>query len=158
MTVGKFVTLRITEMFLILGPLFFVGASGCAIRNAFIVHGDLSTSGTITDVMPTTVGSEPFYQTTFSFKAEDGQTYKVTPNLNERPAPYKIGDTVPVVYDKTNPDNASISSEKEMWDLPIHFGLAGTFVFAIGLFLWKRNQSAYASFLGVSKRTSYEKV
>jgi len=154
MTVGKFISLRIMEMFLILGPLFFFGASGCAIRNAIIVHGDVSTLATVTDVMPTTLGGEPFYQTTFTFKAEDGQTYRVTPNLDERPAPYKIGDVVPVVYDKTTPDNASISSEKEMWDFPIHFGIVGVCVFFAGLFLWKRNRSDYASFLGVNKSAS----
>jgi len=150
MTVRQFSTLRAMEGMLILGPLFLLGASAWAVRNAIILHRDVSVAGTVTDVFPTSPGSQPFYKTTFTFTATDGKSHTVTPSLNESPAPYKIGDSVSVVYNPADPNDASISSAKEMWRIPIHFGVAGMIALLLGLFLWKRNRSAYASDLNVT--------
>jgi len=158
MKIRNFITLRIMEAFLILGPCFLLAASGWAVRNAIVLHRGISALGTVTDVLPASDESDPFYRTTFSFNATDGRSYKVTPNLMERPAPYKIGDSIPVVYKAAAPYDASITSMKEMWGFPIGFGTAGAVVLMVGLRLWKKNRSAYARDLDVDKQTGYGRI
>ena len=158
MTIGKFITLRAMEGLLLLGPCFLLGATGCAVKNAIVLRHGVSTSGVVTNVRPTSDASEPFYRTTFTFKTVDGRSYSVSPELNERPAPYNIGDSIPVVYNRADPNDASISSMKEMWEFPIAFGAGGMVVFTIGLLLWKRTRSTYASDSNVYEQTRYERV
>ena len=126
---------------LFLGSLFLLLASGCAVRNAVLLHRSIPALGTITKVSSTSNDDEPFYKTTFIFHATDGKSYTITPELVERPAPYKVGDVVPVVYDAANPNGASISSYKEMWDFPVYFGSVGAVMLLVGLTLWRSKRS-----------------
>jgi hypothetical protein len=142
--IRRFISFFTMENLLILGTLFLIISSVWAFRNAVVLHRGLNTSGIITDVRPTSDDERPFYKTTFAFHVRDGQSYTVTQDFEERPASHKRGDNVAVVYNPTNPYDASLCSYNDMWYLPVCFGSVGAIMLAIGLTLWRRKLSKQA--------------
>ena len=156
MIIRKFISFFSMQNLLILGSLFVLVSSVWAIRNIVVLHRGFITSGIVTAVRPTSSDEQPFYETTFSFNAKDKKSYTVTPNFEERPAPYKIGDNVTVVYNATNPYDATLSSYKDMWHDPVYFGSLGAAMLLVGLMLLRRKRLRQASHFGASSHATQQ--
>jgi hypothetical protein len=65
----------------------------------------------------------------FRFKDGEGAEHTVASNFYRHPPAYHVGDTVKVIYEKANPEHASIDSFGHLWMVPLCAAAAG------GLFL-----------------------
>ena len=52
-----------------------------------------------------------------TFRTSDGQDRTAIGSVNRKPAPWKVGDTVDVVYDAKDPSHADLVSEVSSWQL-----------------------------------------
>ena len=52
-----------------------------------------------------------------TFTTPDGQERTAIGSVNRKPAPWKVGDTVDVVYDPKDPSHADLASEVSGWRL-----------------------------------------
>ncbi len=102
-------------------------------------------------VTATIIGSETrtdedgnvLYQPTFTFVV-DGRSYSVTPNSYVGRSPGDVGEQVPVLYDPSNPLNASIDAFVYIWQLPtVTFLLALIFGAAHFAMEWSRRRFRY---------------
>ncbi len=66
-----------------------------------------------------------------SFKAQDGQ--EISYPQNGMISGYKIGDEVSVLYDSSNPGNASINTISALWGFPILAFVMGIFFVIMSL-------------------------
>jgi hypothetical protein len=69
------------------------------------------------------------------FWTPSGQEIQFESQFGTLPASHKVGQTVPVLYEPANPQNAEISSAMTKWLVPLSFGLMGLIVLSIGSFL-----------------------
>lgn len=67
---------------------------------------------------------------------------------------YKIGDTVDLLYNKTNPSEAKINSFMELWLIPVILGGAFVLIFVVTLIIL----SALRKFSGGSKKLMEQKM
>jgi hypothetical protein len=81
------------------------------------------TTATVTDVEKFTGGKASFPSTNYRLIVTfdvDGKTYTLQSNALYAPLDHTwVGETMPVIYDPTNPDRALIDTFKERWLEPI---------------------------------------
>lgn len=75
----------------------------------------------------------------FRFQDAQGAEHTVASHFYRHPPAYRVGDSVAVIYERSNPEHASIESFANLWMLPLFVGGAGgLFVFVSGLLLLGR--------------------
>ncbi len=74
------------------------------------------------------------------FRASNAQTYKFQSEVGSQPPAYKIGQSVQVVYEPADPNQAEIDSFMAMWFMPgcmvlfaLVFSMLGLALFGIGV-------------------------
>jgi hypothetical protein len=75
------------------------------------------------------------YAPVFTFKAADGVTYTVSSDTGSSPAGFAVGETVRVLYQSSDPDEAKIDSFAQLWFMPMVFGFLGLVTITAGLLL-----------------------
>lgn len=81
-------------------------------------------------------GSKLMYAPVVSFKSKSGSYYRFESSGKSNPPSYSVGETVEVIYDPTNPYDASINGFFSLWFLSIMLGIFAVIFLCIGLFLW----------------------
>jgi hypothetical protein len=71
----------------------------------------------------------------FSFRTIDGKELINRSSVATSPCPYKIGQTVEVLYDSANPERANINSFIQAWAWEIGLGVIVGMWFAVGLLM-----------------------
>lgn len=74
----------------------------------------------------------------FEFKDSQGSVHRVTEPFGSRPAMFSKGESVRVLYDATNPEDAHIDALKVLWLAPGVASVAGVVLTLIGWFLRRR--------------------
>jgi hypothetical protein len=69
---------------------------------------------------------------TFSFTAEDGESYTVTSGVSTIPPEFAIGQKVKAFYEKYHPKSAKLDSFWQLWFLSFLFGILGIFFTGAG--------------------------
>jgi len=72
--------------------------------------------GTVTKMVESSGhNSGTVYCPVYSFKDSQGKQHEIYSSGGSYPPAYKVGDTVPVLYQSDKPDNAEIDSFDELW-------------------------------------------
>jgi hypothetical protein len=90
------------------------------------------------EVPPTDTGESPTYRPVVLFQVGPRPPIRFESIAHSNPSQYKIGDSVPVLYDPESPYDARIRSFTSLWLLPLILGGLGLIFTAIGagLLIW----------------------
>jgi len=95
--------------FFIIGMvLFYVAARQYQLTNKLISSGTKTTATVIDLLESTNDKGNTLYQPVFEFPANTGDKVRFISNVRSRPASYKMGDQVPVIYNTNNTDEVKI--------------------------------------------------
>jgi hypothetical protein len=157
--------------FLVPGVLMLFGAIWTGYRAwSFRESGDKSQGTVVSNRYSTDSDGGGTYHPEVEFATPDGQRHRFISKVGQSPAAFKVGEQVPVVYDRDTPESASIDTIGEQYFGPIMLSILGsvfTLVGAIPLYLrlrrdrlseWlKANGQAVQAFVsGVQLRTNFE--
>ena len=110
--------LKIGGWLSVLGAILFLTAAFILYRHTqSFVHSASRPQGTVTKL----VLSGKFYFPVYTFKDARGVKHSVQSLSGSKPAAYKIGDLVGVLYQPDAPDNAEIDQFFDVWIWPIAF-------------------------------------
>ena len=130
--------------------LFLVGI-GFGVYTRIFIAQSIATTGKVIRLEPQADPENHTvnYAPVFSFVAEDGKSYTVHAAVASNPPEFEEGQSVNVLYIRSNPMHASIASGVQLWFLPLVFCILGAVFAPIGyLFLRhmrKRRNSALQS-------------
>jgi hypothetical protein len=71
------------------------------------------------------------YYPQFTFSTPAGSSFTIVARNGSKPAEFKRGQKVRVLYERTNPYNAKIDTFLQLWLLPLIFGSIGIFFLAV---------------------------
>lgn len=113
-------------MCLLLAAIFAVSA-------ARFVSRSVAAAGTVTGVSQNASADDgkTYYYPEFSFVAQDGKTYTAASNTGSTSPAYTVGQSVRILYDKTNPNSARIDSFGQIWGGSLLFALCGVVFLSI---------------------------
>lgn len=140
---------------IILGICFFVGTYFTIkrklkfITNAEIVNGKVvelvqSSSSSLSSSSSSSSNSfsqgasnnKLMYAPVVSFKSKSGNQYRFESSQASNPPSYSVGETVEVIYNPSNPCNASINDFFSRWFLSLLLGFFTVISFVVGVCLW----------------------
>jgi hypothetical protein len=107
-----------------------------------------STTGTVIEMeeSSTNEGGCCVYSPVIEFQA-NGQTYTFDGGNASDPPIYRVGETVPVIYDPNDPNTAQINKWSERWLFPIIIIPAMIFAALLTTFFlvraWRRNETVF---------------
>jgi hypothetical protein len=119
------------RIFLFVGPCFLVIALGFALHTSMFLHQSVSATGTVVRLAPQRANNQVNFAPVFSFLAA-GTSYTVTADVASNPPAFRVGQSVPVLYQTTAPSHAKIASFGQLWLLAVIFGFVGAFMSAFG--------------------------
>lgn len=73
------------------------------------------------------------YSAVYRFRTITGQEVEVRDNLSSNPPQFKVGQTIDVLYDSENPQNARIKKWFNLYFLPMLLGFLGILFGCIGI-------------------------
>jgi hypothetical protein len=138
--------LTITKyLFTILGLIGLIVAGIILTHTRTFLESAIKTQGTVVDLVIVKSDHQNFsggvqirssthpYAPVVEFITTDGRRYSFTSSIRTYPPAYDVGEKVSVLYDETNPNDASINSFFPLWASTIIFGSLGTLFSAIGI-------------------------
>lgn len=95
------------------------------------------TTGTVSGMKSkSTKNNDIIYAPVVTFNDENNNTHTFTARHYNKPAKYPIGASVPVVYDKNNPDKAGIDDFQSKFFTPLFFIILGLFFLIMSIYLY----------------------
>jgi Protein of unknown function (DUF3592) len=120
--------------FCIVGSLGLLVAIGSWIYLLHFAHAAIHTTATVVEMREQTDNDgNIFYAPTFRFRDSAGVQHTVSSAVGESPPAYHVGDKVPVLYIRSDPQDARIDSFGQVWALPILAAIGGSIFLLIGL-------------------------
>jgi len=120
-------------IFLVLGISALGLCATLALKTRAFLADTVATEGTVID-QP----SQPVVR----FTGPNGPV-QFTATITSQPPSYRIGQSVPVLYHPSDPDNARINSILELWFDPLLSGFLGSIFTLVGtgflIYHWRRN-------------------
>lgn len=143
---ARIVAYLILGIFCGVGPLLLLFVAGTGIRRALFVHSSLSAEGVIVGLRATrfTSSSKNSWSPIFRFTAKDGGTFTVTSDVAEGRSHWRLGASVPVLYEQAHPENAHINSFFQLWALQAILGTVGAAFSALPFLILVRRLRANA--------------
>ncbi len=74
------------------------------------------------------------YRPVVSFRTQTGKTIKFSPSISMHPAPYQVGEQVPVLYLPDQPQQAQINQFAYLWFYVLMLIFFGFFALGMGAF------------------------
>lgn len=129
----------------VVGPVFLLISAATGLARARFVHSSLSTQGVVVDFHYISAVNRPntwICAPIFRFTAKDGRSFTVTSHTGQNPCPWRIGDSVRVLYKENHPEYAHIDSFFQLWLLPVVFGGLGAISTCLAVaFIHRRRRS-----------------
>ena len=129
------------------GPVFLLISAVAGLGRARFVHTALATRGVVVDFRY--ISSVSRLNTwacapVFRFTAKNGMSFTVTSHSGQNPCPWRLGDSVRVLYKEDHPERARIDSFFQLWLFPVVFGFLGAVgtYFPLRIFLLRRRSSS----------------
>ena len=128
---------------LIGGIIFFIIGAGVLIGDSYIIKNTLSflnnsekTEGIVTDIVQSRSSDSGnyMYSPEVSFVDNSGKTISFTSNISSSVPTYRIGEKIPVIYNKENSQEAKINTLFQLWFGPALMTVLGIIFFLIGFF------------------------
>ena len=131
----KTVTIIVTVFSLVgIGLLVGSGLSFNITRN--FIEKSVSTNGVVIELKKEISSNQKsrgyIYYPVVKFEPGQGEIIKFESNTGTNPPSYKIGQTVPVLYESNNPNSAQINSSFDLWFLPIFLLVMGGIFGGVG--------------------------
>ena len=130
-------------MMIFVGLIFFLIGLGVLVSGILAVFkvrrqlaGSAKASGTVIAFGTIAGKSGWLYCPQVTFRIPGGQTFNFQSALGTQPPAYKVGQTVPVVYQINHPPQAEINSSTALWFVPGCTLLMGFGFSALGLMLF----------------------
>ena len=105
------------------------------VRTSRFYRDEIRVQGTVIRVAALQESSSEKSYPIFRFRDADGVRRTVTSNIGSSPPQYKVGDTVDVLYQPVNPNDAEIASFYRRWMLPIVTAVIAAILLPAGLTL-----------------------
>jgi Protein of unknown function (DUF3592) len=126
----------IGTVFSVLGIGFFVGSGLSFNSTRHFIDNSVSTNGVVIELNKEISSSKKsrsyIYYPVVKFEPKQGEVIEFESNSGSNPPSYKIGQTVPVLYEQNNPQSAQINSFFDLWFLPIFLVMMGSIFGGIG--------------------------
>jgi hypothetical protein len=121
--------LKTGGLFSAVSSLFFLTAAiFLYLHTQSFVQSASRTQGKVTKL----VFSHRDYFPVYTFKDSRGAKHSIQSLSGSSPAAYQIGDVVPVIYPRDNPDDAEIDTFLDVWIWPIAMAGFGALVLLFG--------------------------
>lgn len=127
MFIEKIIAILIENIIVILAAIVPLGVSAYLFMNTRkFVNAATKTKGTVIRLDPRE-GSKggTIYLPIFEFRTLDGQVITVAHDSAQKPAQYKVGQSIDVLYNPENPQDAKISGSTNLYMLPVIFAVVG---------------------------------
>ena len=115
------------------GSVFGGIAGWIAVSNWDLSRHGLRAESTIVEMRETEGDSGSTYAPVYQYADRAGVSHTVASSSSSSPPEYVVGQKVTVLYHATNPQGAEIESFSALWMLPIVFGVAAVFDFAMAV-------------------------
>ena len=121
----------------------FLTVGAAVLAGAFYLYQDKqeflkrahTVQGTVVDLIPKRSDNSTTYAPVVSFKTKKGEEITYTSSVSSNPPSYNEGETVEILYDPSDPKDASINGFASLWLGPLILGIFGTVFFLIGFFI-----------------------
>lgn len=111
-----------------LAIVFFAIAGNFYFESQKLLKKGGTASGTVVSLQSSAKGA---YYPIIRFQPEGGEAIEERGKVGSSPPEFKVGDTVPIVYDKSNPKKWNINSWLNLYFLPtMFFGFGTALAFA----------------------------
>lgn len=126
--------LRLVRMaLLVVGPVFLLVSIVSAAFTVMFLRNSVRTVGTISSLTKQ-VSEEGVitYMPVFDFMDAHGLGHQARSSIGSAPPAFHIGDRVPVLYRRDNPEQAHIDTTGQIWGFSIGFAIAAVVCSLIG--------------------------
>jgi hypothetical protein len=127
------------------GSVFCVLSIGFAIYTLYFIQHASHADGTVIALTQRVDDEDRSVTPTFAFKTPAGVSITTKSNTSSNPG-FSLGDEVPVLFDPTDPQNAKIATNGQLWLMPIIFGIISVLFTPIGIFLLRTPRIASTPF------------
>jgi hypothetical protein len=121
------------------GAVLLVLAMGLAARRLLLLRRGVMTQGTVVELEEQSSGPHrPIVSFTPAGDAvtSDGRVLRFSTNVTGGGERYKVGQTVPVVYDPNHPAHASIATRFQLWGGPALTAMPAAILFTTAAIMW----------------------
>jgi hypothetical protein len=132
-TEDKTLTIIITVFSLIGATFFGIGLFSFIDTQNFIKTA-ASTEGVVFELKPVQSRKNRgfTYAPVVKFQTPDGKNIQFQSSTSSNPPGFSVGQTVPVLYNRSNPQEAQVDSFVQLWLLPTVFGGFGIIFMGVG--------------------------
>ena len=127
MSIEKIIAVLVENSIVILTAIMSLGLSAYLFINTRkFVSAATKTKGTVIRLDPRQ-GSKggTVYLPIFEFRTVDGQVMTVAHDSAQKPPQYKVGQSIDVLYNPENPQDAKISGSTNLYLLPVILAVVG---------------------------------
>lgn len=126
---------------LVIGPVFLIVSIVSAALTVMFLRNSVRTVGTVSSLTKH-VSDEGVitYMPVFDFKDTHGLAHQIQSSIGSDPPAFHIGDIVPVLHRRDNPEQACIDTTGQIWGFSIGFAIAAIFCSLIGYALLRFQQ------------------
>ncbi|MGB9179614.1 MAG: DUF3592 domain-containing protein [Pyrinomonadaceae bacterium] len=122
-------------LFALIGFAVLVGSIVSFLKVRRQVANSSNASGVVSALITGMGKSGHLYYPQVQFTAASGQPVTFQSSVGSNPAGYSVGQTVGVLYDQRNPQQAEIDSAQSLWFVPGCMFAMGLLFLVLGLFL-----------------------
>ncbi len=124
----------LSVLFAVIGLGMLAGAVALAMNTRAFIATAKHASGTVTELVPKRDSDDgsTTYTPVVMFEADSGASVSFTSSFSSNPPSYAVGETVEVLYEPGNPNDARIKGFGSLWLAPVILGGIGTVFSAIG--------------------------
>jgi hypothetical protein len=132
---GGTLTSVIAGLFVIIGSSLTVAAARSLRKVRRLLAGAKVVTGTVVALerRPSAEDIHPAWFPVLEFETLRGQRIRFTGFSGSQETLYRVGETVQVIYDVGDPQNARIKSFADLWLLPLILGALGASFALVGL-------------------------
>lgn len=125
-------------LFLLVGLLMLFGSFKFYSNTKDFLSVAITTEGSVVDFISDYSDDSTTYEVVtfkpvFEFSTKNGEVINITSSSSSNPPRYSVGESIEVLYEEANPNEAVINDYLSLWGLPTILGILGSVFFIIGL-------------------------
>ncbi|MEN2402185.1 DUF3592 domain-containing protein [Flavobacterium sp. MC2016-06] len=122
----------VSYIFGLIGLVFFSGSLYSYLdQQAFLKRAE-KVQGTVIELIVNRSNNSTTFTPVVFFTTKDGKEIEFTSSISSNPPSYNQGESVEMVYDPTNPSDATINAFSSLYMGPLIFGIFGLVFFLVG--------------------------
>lgn len=129
----------ITKLVLIVSTLLLAASAVTALRTWELHSRGAPTTGRVVALEKqfwvSARGPWVYYAPRVRFRTEEGQQHEFASSSSDNPPAWRLGDNIPVIYLRQQPDRAEVGLFWSLWERPFVWSLTGAALLLVGLFM-----------------------